>query len=167
MGGPGSGRPKGGGKNQGGRPPSLTDDVREQIVKLVEAGNYIETAVLCVGVSRSSYKNWMRWGAKQETGIYRQFFNAVRKAEALAEARAIVRVRQAGQKWWQAEAWYLERKYPDRWGRYDRGAADKQPETISETRKAIEHKDVRDLLDQVARRIGMAGDAGGHGSETK
>lgn len=42
------------------------------------------------------------------------------KAEAQAEARAVGNVVAAGANSWQAAMTYLERKYPERWGRRDR-----------------------------------------------
>lgn len=65
---------------------------------------------------------------------------------------------------WQADAWYLERKHPAKWGRWDR-KPDKPAEEVGKARDFIRRKDVRDLLDQVACRIGMAGDAGSAGDE--
>ena len=41
------------------------------------------------------------------------------KAEAAAELEAVANVKLAGQNSWQASMTYLERKYPDRWGRRD------------------------------------------------
>lgn len=159
MGGPGSGP-----KRRAGRPSKLTPELQDRIVKLIEAGNYMDTAAACCDVSRETFFKWMRRGNRQKHGPYRRFVDAVKKAEGLAEARALVRVRKAGERWWQAEAWYLERKFPNRWGRWERGS-NEQPKRIDNARKAIQSKDVRDLLDEVARRIGMAGDAGGDGGE--
>lgn len=49
-----------------------------------------------------------------------QFWRAVKKAEALAENAAIQTIQKAAEKNWQASAWWLERKFKDRWGRQDK-----------------------------------------------
>jgi hypothetical protein len=52
--------------------------------------------------------------------MYLEFLEAVEKARASAELRAVAQIQQAaatGQ--WQASAWYLERSYPQKWGRKD------------------------------------------------
>jgi len=49
--------------------------------------------------------------------LYSDFADAVKKAEAEAEANALKAIKDATPQNWQAGAWYLERKYPDRFGR--------------------------------------------------
>lgn len=149
MGGPGSGR-----KRCGGRPTKLTPQLHLEIVKFIEAGNYIETAAAVAGVSPSTLRHWIRRGARQRDGPYRLFSEAVKRAEARAEASALVRIRQAGEKNWTAEAWYLERKFPHKWGRWERGASD-VPQDDDRTRQILKNKGVRDLLDEVADRLGV------------
>ena len=48
------------------------------------------------------------------------FWREVKKAEARAENAAIQTIQQAAEKSWQASAWWLERKFKDRWGRQDK-----------------------------------------------
>lgn len=59
----------------------------------------------------------MKWGEKKQTGIYFEFFEAIKKAEAIAEARNVTIIQSAAKDSWQAAAWWLERKHPDEWGR--------------------------------------------------
>ena len=52
---------------------------------------------------------------------YRVFRAAVLLADATAEDVHLTRINQASRAGaWQASAWFLERKYPDRWGRKDK-----------------------------------------------
>ena len=49
-----------------------------------------------------------------------RFWRDVKKAEAEAEAAAVLQIRKAANEGtWQAAAWYLERKFKDRWSRRD------------------------------------------------
>ena len=64
---------------------------------------------------------WLQRGRESERrNIYSEFSEAVKKAEAAAELRAVSGIVAAGRRNWTAFAWYLERKYPDRWGRRDK-----------------------------------------------
>jgi hypothetical protein len=56
-----------------------------------------------------------------ENQQYRQFREAVEKAKAAAEIRDVVLIDKAAQDGsWQAAAWKLERKFPQKWGRVTR-----------------------------------------------
>jgi len=70
-----------------GRPERLTDELQEDIVQLLRAGNYIETAASAAGVSKRSLYAWMRKGSRQKSGKYREFLHAVKKAMGEGEAR--------------------------------------------------------------------------------
>jgi hypothetical protein len=106
-----------------GRPRLLEKcpEVRAKLVQAVAAGNYLETAASYAGISKDTLYRWLRRGAKEKQGPYRDFAEAVRKAMADAEVRDVARVAQAAEKNWQAAAWRLERKFPAKWGRRDQG----------------------------------------------
>jgi hypothetical protein len=57
---------------------------------------------------------------EEERGFF-EFCEAVKKAEAEAEAAAVVQIKAAASSGtWQAAAWFLERKFKDRWARTDK-----------------------------------------------
>jgi transposase len=103
-----------------GRPTKLTPEVREQVVELVRQLNYAETAAGCAGIGKSTYYRWMKRGEDEESGPYREFKDAVRLAEAEAEMKALAMVRDAAPRDWRAATWFLERRFPHRWGRRER-----------------------------------------------
>jgi hypothetical protein len=80
-------------------------------------GNYIETASAYAGITKSTLYEWMKRGAREKRGKYKEFSNAVEKAMAEAEMWDVALIAQAAKENWQAAAWRLERKYPARWGR--------------------------------------------------
>lgn len=50
--------------------------------------------------------------------IYRHVWQCVIRAKGVSEARALQTIRQAASRGaWRAAAWFLERRYPDKWGR--------------------------------------------------
>jgi hypothetical protein len=103
-----------------GRPTKLTQEVHEKIVSAIQLGNYGAVAARFAGIDRCTFFSWMRKGRERKGAIYVRFAKAVRDAQALAEARAIQVIAQAANENWQAAAWYLARKYPDRWGEHKR-----------------------------------------------
>ncbi|MDQ0417907.1 transposase [Croceifilum oryzae] len=100
-----------------GRPEKLTDEIQQKIVDSLRMGNYIETAASYSGISKTTLYDWLKKGAREETGKYMVFSNAVQVAMAEAEMRDVAVIAQASKDNWQAAAWRLERKYPNRWGR--------------------------------------------------
>jgi hypothetical protein len=52
---------------------------------------------------------------------FAEFADAIQKAQADAETRNVALIAKAAQDGtWTAAAWWLERKYPERWGRKER-----------------------------------------------
>lgn len=103
-----------------GRPTKLTKELQAKVIEAVRAGNYIETAAAYAGISKPSLYDWMKRGNNQNKGIYRDFLNAIEKALADAEMRDVLIIGNAAKENWQAAAWRLERKFPDRWARKDK-----------------------------------------------
>lgn len=62
----------------------------------------------------------MKRGESSQKGTYFEFFESVKKAEAQAVARNVAVIQSAAKDSWQAAAWWLERKYPQEWGKKDR-----------------------------------------------
>lgn len=130
-----------------GRPTKLTPGLEHAIVTAVTGGvPYLQAAMLA-GVCNGVALEWRERGegrhpTRPSTPLYAAFADAIKKAESADEARRILRINQAGQggtvvsettithpdgrverevkrtnPQWQADAWHLERKYPDRYGR--------------------------------------------------
>ena len=107
-------------RNLGGRPTKLTPEVQTVIVNAILAGNYMDVAAASAGVSKTTLMLWLRNGARAEGGIQKEFSHACEKALAEAEVRDVAMIARAGMTEWQAIAWRLERRHPDRWGRKER-----------------------------------------------
>jgi len=119
-----------------GRPEKLTPKIQDEIIKVIRSGNYIETACAYVGINKTTFYDWLRKGAREKDRVesnprarvkkdlkkYVDFSNEVEKALAHAEIRDVAIIGKAAEKEWQAAAWRLERKFPDRWGRKDKYA---------------------------------------------
>jgi hypothetical protein len=109
-----------------GRPDMLNPKLQEAICKRIEKGTYPAKAAVLEGISKDTYYAWMRRGRTEPKGKFYNFLKAIRKAESIAETAYLEQIRKAatgeetGKPVWQAAAWYLERRYPDSWGRRDR-----------------------------------------------
>jgi transposase len=104
----------------GGRPTKLNDEVKDKLVAAIAQGNYYEAACGYVGIDYRTFRNWMTEGEQATDGIYFQFFHAIKKAEAHAELKMVQEWQKHTPNNWQAIATFMERRYPDRWGRKDR-----------------------------------------------
>lgn len=116
-----------------GKPLKLNTDLQAGLVKVIQAGNYLETAAAYVGISVSTLRDWIRRGEREAQRLstknaksnkteqpYLEFSAAIKKAQAEGEIRDVLLIGNAARETWQAAAWRLERRFPDRWGRKER-----------------------------------------------
>ena len=100
-----------------GRPSKLTPEVTKRLTEAIRAGNYYEAACGYAGIGYSTFRAWMVRGEKAKSGKYREFMEAIKKAEHEAEVRMVAMWQKHMPDNWQAIATFLERRHPDRWGR--------------------------------------------------
>ncbi len=124
-----------------GRPSKFTPEREAAILEAVRAGNYLETAAHLSGISKTTLYEWR--------DHYPNFANALEKARAEAEANCIALVKSAAIENWQAAAWWLERSFPDKYGRRTRVEHGGEV-TIHE--QSDFDKEIAALLDEMARR---------------
>lgn len=120
-----------------GRKSKITSEVIKRICEIISVGNYANIACQSVNISEQTYYTWLQRGRAEKEriekleaqgldilpskeGIYLEFLDAVKKAESDAEVMAVMHIRTAMPNQWQAAAWYLERKFPDRYGRREK-----------------------------------------------
>lgn len=100
-----------------GRRSKLTPEVQERIIQAIRAGNYRETAAAYAGIHIGTFYRWLQKGERAKSGPYREFREAIERAEAEAEVRHVAIVAKAATDDPKAAMWWLERRFPDRWGR--------------------------------------------------
>jgi transposase len=113
------------------RKTSLTEEVRERILKYLKLGAYVETAAAAAGISRDAFYKWMRRGAKGEQP-YKDFADEVDQAMAESEVRDLSIILGAAQSNWTAAAWRLERRFPEKYGRHDRTKVEAKVEVTTD-----------------------------------
>lgn len=101
------------------RPTKLTPELQKQICDLLAAGNFVETVCDYVGIDYKTFYNWLTWGERgykdDVARGYAEFFHAVKKATSQVEVLTVHELRGRPDDW-QALAWWLERRHPDKWG---------------------------------------------------
>lgn len=115
-----------------GRPTKLSEEVIERIVgALANAATY-EVAAARAGVNRTTLQRWRSRGRREieriESGfepdpdetIYAKLVQNMAWAEAAWEVRDLIIIGEAAKKSWQAAAWRLERRRPERWSQRNR-----------------------------------------------
>jgi transposase len=106
-------------KGKIGRPAKLTiaPELQKFLVDAVAAGCPISQACEAAGVSVSSFSLWVAKGDKPGADRhYVEFSRAIKKAKRTRLLDALQTIQAAGQRQWQAQAWWLERSDPERWG---------------------------------------------------
>jgi len=114
------GRPKASPKTALRRPYVLTPEVQGSIIEFLTHGNFLRTACEAAGTTYRCFRHWQRrWeGGNPDAQIFADFLHAIKKAVALGEINALRNVL-AGGPGWQGSAWFLERRFPERWARKD------------------------------------------------
>ncbi len=96
--------------NPVGRPTKYTPETIKAVTDAIGAGMSIEDSCIYADIGKETFYGW-----KVE---FPEFADAVKKAEINGKLRRILRIDKAGKEGhWQADAWYLERKFPDEYGR--------------------------------------------------
>jgi hypothetical protein len=123
-------------------PAALPEDRREALIDAVRAGGFLRTACDRAGVSHPALVRWgRRWlRGDAEARPLDEFFRKLAAAAADAESESLEQVRGGG-KDWRAHVWFLERRYPRRWGRKPAKAKARKPAgnpLIDELRNALD-----------------------------
>lgn len=113
-----------------GRPTQLTPEIIDKVAELLPVAMYMESVAAMIGVAKKTVYDWIRRGAREEKriangekpdpkeAIYASFSHAVKKAMADGEREILEAIRQAVRTQWQAGAWLLERRFPQKWSNF-------------------------------------------------
>lgn len=107
----------------------LTKDGIQTALRLCRAGLPDCQIAAALGVRPETFSIW-RNHPKTENQI--QLSKAMKKADAEREAALVTRIMRASDDSWQAAAWLLERRYPDRYAKPVRPVEDKSAERDDE-----------------------------------
>ena len=89
-------------------------EIIDELLKYIEAGNYVTTACECVGLNPKTFYEWLNDETKSNISN-----TIIQKAKSRAIARNVAVIQVAAKNNWTASAWFLERKKSEDWGRKD------------------------------------------------
>jgi hypothetical protein len=98
-----------------GRPIKLTPDVQQRLVAAIKAGNYHHAACRYAGVGYRTFTRWMAKGKKARRGPFRDFRDAVLRAEAEAEMTAVAAWKASMPTHPAEYRHFLAKRWPQRW----------------------------------------------------
>lgn len=172
-----------------GRRGLLTEKVIGDITRAIAAGAFFKDACRHAGVHEATAYRWLELAEadepvarpderppdlKKRVDRWRlacEFRDATEKAQADAKVAALARIQKAGRGGdgrapiWQADAWWLERTYPDEYGRrrveVTGGPQGSDPVRVSIDRDSIEQllADPAKVMAAQAAALGPAGEA--------
>lgn len=102
------------------RPTKLTPELQERLTEAIRAGNYYEAACGYAGIHYSTFRRWMDTGERAKSGKFREFYEAVTRAEQEAEVRMVAQWQKHMPEDYRAIRDFLERRYPERWARQNK-----------------------------------------------
>lgn len=125
-----------------GRQPKISQAVVDSIIAMIAAGNFRSHACKRVGIHLATLKRWLKMGREQAEqypdSLYVQLRDRLLVAETAVESALVKTIVVVGMTEDVKHAeWYLERKYPQRWGRY-RGELKQLEKEVAELKKMIQ-----------------------------
>ncbi len=122
-------------RESSGRIPLASPEIAQAIVKNLAAGNYLLPSCEAAGVSYDAVRNWVTRAADDRAaGIqnspYVEFSEAITRATHAAETGLVSRL-EANEDW-RAQAFLLERRHRERWGKTEQVQAPTQVLVLSE-----------------------------------
>lgn len=90
----------------------------EMILKARESGLNQKESAEVAGINEATLYKWLNKGKKARRGKYRDFYNDFQMAKNRNKLFHLKKIHEAEA--WTASAWYLERVYPEEFGRKDR-----------------------------------------------
>ena len=102
-----------------GRPTLITDELVDKILANLATGNYVKPSVEATGIDYTTFRAWIAKGeadkgAGRETP-FSKLIDRLAHAQAAAEANIVGELRKAED--WRAQAFILERRHRERWGK--------------------------------------------------
>jgi len=133
-------------------------EIQNKIVQYILLGSYVETAATASGISKETFYEWLRRGAKakrmkeipENEMQYVRFSDAVDHAVGQSEQRDLYRIEKAAETGdWRAAAWKLERRAPTRWGPKAAMKLETDKEGFSDSENI--HKQIAELVSKHER----------------
>ena len=112
------------------RPAKLTPELTQEITTYIRDGNSPTISATLVGISPSTYFNWMSKGSNQEPR-FMEFLESIKRANAQSIVNRVAHIARAADGGnWRAAAWLLERMAPESFGKNSTRAPEVGAQTL-------------------------------------
>lgn len=104
----------------GGRPSLFTEERAQRIIEAVRRGLTYKQAAAYGGISYATLNRWRIRGRDENSGPeeFREFWRQLEQANGEAAFQFLGSISTAAEEGdWKAASWFLERRFPDQWGR--------------------------------------------------
>jgi len=130
------------------RPVKLTPELTQEITTYIRDGNSPTISATLVGISPSTYFNWMSKGSNQEPR-FMEFLESIKRANAQSIVNRVALIARAADSGnWRAAAWLLERISPESFGKHSHGCMERAS-FRQEGANDISKASIEDLEDKV------------------
>ncbi len=122
-------------RDQIGRPTLASPEIAQAIIANLSKGNYLRPSCEAAGISYEAVREWIQKAANDSAaGIqdspYVNFTQAITRATAASETGLAARLEASED--WRAQAFLLERRHRERWGKTEQVQAPTQVLVLSE-----------------------------------
>lgn len=96
--------------------------VGDAVINCIKVGAFVETAAIAAGISKRTYYNWLRRSKDPNASEpLKAWGKEIRKAFSQSEVFCLTVISSAAKSnVWQAAAWLLERRIPERYARKEK-----------------------------------------------
>lgn len=149
--------------NKRGQPTKLPA-VRDDLLQAIRLAHSVKLSCQYVGIDPSTYHNWIRRGHQEQTNIdkgnnpnpteaqYLDFFHDAQRARAHNAMRRLARIDKAAADGdWRADAWALERMYPDVFAQQQRHKIDGEVEVSGNVTADSMNRFIGEALGDIVR----------------
>lgn len=107
-----------------GRPSKLDEPTRKKLLDAIKGGHTLAAACAHAGIHYATMRRWVLLGEQATKGEYFDFCEDLKNAEETAKMIFAEQWKRHFPDSWQAIATYMERRWPEEYGRRDRQTVD-------------------------------------------
>lgn len=141
----------------GGRPSKFDIETKNKLTNAIKEGYTLKAACAYADIDFSTFRRWIMRGEKLHKAEYCEFCETIKKAEELAKVALVEQWKRHFADSWQAIATYMERRWPEEYGRKNRTrihtSQQLQIEDLTIDKQLLGDSESRKLVEQICQRM--------------